>query len=145
MQRRLSCWDSGHTWDRLQQLGTIARTDQNGSVCYCSVRPLAAAAVFMGACLANAAPPAIAQCRDGWCRAACTKRGRCNYVKVISRKYPYVIYLGNDSKGMFKLQSDCEKSRTIILEINGINASGRWVQMKPGSRGESILKAACNM
>ena len=110
------------------------------------MRPLAAAAaVFMGACLANAAPSAVAQCSDGWCRAACTKRGRCNYVKVISRKYPYVIYLGNDSKGMFKLQSDCEKSRTIILEINGINASGRWVQMKPGSRGESIIKAACNM
>ena len=109
------------------------------------MRPLAAAAVFMGACLANVAPPAIAQCRDGWCRAACTKRGRCNYVKVISRKYPYVIYLGNDSKGMFKLQSDCEKSRTIILEINGTNVSGRWVQMKPGSRGESIIRAACNM
>ena len=109
------------------------------------MRPLAAAAVFMGACLANVAPPAIAQCRDGWCRASCTKRGSCNYVKVISRKYPYVIYLGNDSKGMFKLQSDCEKSRTIILEINGTNVSGRWVQMMPGSRGESIIKAACNM
>ena len=109
------------------------------------MRPLAAAAVFMGACLANVAPPAIAQCRDGWCRAACTKRGRCNYVKVISRQYPYVIYLGNDYKGMFKLKSDCEKSSTIILEINGTQVSGRWVKMKPGSRGESIIKAACNM
>ena len=110
------------------------------------MRPLAAvAAVFMGAFLVNNAPQAIAQCRDGWCRAACTKRGRCNYVKVILRQYPYVIYLGNDSKGMYKLKSDCEKSRTIILEINGINVSGRWVQMKPGSRGESIIKAACNM
>ena len=58
---------------------------------------------------------------------------------------PYVIYLGNDSKGMFKLQSDCEKSRTIFLEINGTHISGKWVKMKPGSRGESIIMAACNM
>ncbi len=72
-------------------------------------------------------------------------RGRCNYVKIISKKYPYVIYLGNDSKGMFKLQSDCEKSRTIFLEINGTHISGKWVKMKPGSRGESIIMAACNM
>ena len=66
-------------------------------------------------------------------------------MKVISRKYPYVIYLGNDSRGMYKLQSDCEQSRTIILEINGTRVSGRWVKMKPGSRGESVIKAACNM
>ena len=29
MQDRLNRWGSGHTWDRLQQLGTIARIDQN--------------------------------------------------------------------------------------------------------------------
>ena len=128
----------------LTKLGTIVLTDQNDLACYRLLRPLAAA-VFMGTCLASAAPPAMAQCRDGWCRAACTKSGRCNYVKVITRKYPYVIYLGNDSKGMYKLQSDCKKSRTIILEINGTQVSSRWIQMKPGSRGESIIKAACKM
>ena len=30
MQDRLNRWGSGHAWDRLQQRGTIARTDQNG-------------------------------------------------------------------------------------------------------------------
>ena len=29
MQHRLNRWGSGHTWDRLQQLGSIARMDQN--------------------------------------------------------------------------------------------------------------------
>ena len=43
------------------------------------------------------------------------------------------------------MQSDCEKYRTIVLEINGTQVSGGWVQMKPGTRGESVIKAACNM
>lgn len=112
--------------------------------CHRPLLPLAAA-IVMVAYLASATPSAIAVCRDGWCKAACTKGGRCNYVKVISRKYPYVIYLGNDSKAIFKLQSDCNKFKTIILQINGKSFSGKWKQMEPGSRGEAIIKAACNM
>ena len=71
--------------------------------------------------------------------------GRCNYVKVISRNYPFVTYLGNDSKGMYRLESDCQAFKTRILEINGQSFSGSWIKMLPGSRGESIIKAACNM
>ena len=44
----------------LTKLGTIVLTDQNDLACYRLLRPLAAAAVFMGACLASAAPPAMA-------------------------------------------------------------------------------------
>ena len=30
LQRRLGRWGGGQTWRRLEHLGTIARTDQNG-------------------------------------------------------------------------------------------------------------------
>jgi hypothetical protein len=57
----------------------------------------------------SSASVALAQCRNGWCKATCSNDGQCNYVKVLSRNYPYVVFLDNDPEALFKAQGDCQQ------------------------------------
>ena len=109
------------------------------------VRSFLVAAAVIGASLVSAAPDALAQCRNGWCKAACTNNGKCSYVKVLSRNYPYVIYMDNSLMGMFKAQADCQQFKRRLLEVDGDPLSADWKEMMPGSMGEGIVETACNM
>ena len=65
------------------------------------MRRFLATTAVIGASLISAAPDALAQCRNGWCRSGCNNDDECNYVTVISRNYPYVIFMNNSPHGMF--------------------------------------------
>ena len=93
----------------------------------------------------SSASVALAQCRNGWCQAACDNDGRCDYVKVLSRNYPNVIFLTNTPNGLFKSRGNCKEYTRRYLEINGKPFDDMWKKMMPGSIGEAVLKTACNM
>ena len=96
---------------------------------------------------------ALAQCKNGWCRAVCNKNNECNYVKVLSRNYPSVIFLNRkktfflNSKNTFesKEQADCQTYKFRLLEISGKPFKDTWKQALPGSIGEDLIETACNM
>ncbi len=116
------------------------------------------AASLVSASLISAAPEALAECRSGWCKVGCYKDGSCMYVKLISRNYPYVIYLmedfdqSNKSNYMFEYTGDCQQFKYKITGFNGNPISNAnkdladlWRSVMPGSSGEAHLQRACNM
>ena len=83
--------------------------------------------------------PAFAQCRNGWCRADCSKYG-CYYVRVISRNWPIVMAEENGPVlNRIKL-FDCQQYKWMT-----VGGTGQWFQMMPGSIGETVLETACGM
>ena len=109
------------------------------------MRRFLAVAAFISASLFAVAPNALAQCRNGWCQAHCDEDGICNYVKVISRDYPYIIYMDNDPEGMFKRQVNCKQFKSRTLAIDGDPYVGEWRDAMPNSIGEAILETVCKM
>ena len=71
--------------------------------------------------------------------------GRCHYVKVISRNYPYVIYLHktSDFNGYLKAQADCQQYRTRWVNNDGTKDA--WKPTMPESVGLRLLATVCNM
>lgn len=107
-----------------------------------------ATAAVIGAAFVTAALPALAQCRNGWCKAGCFSDGTCQYVKVFERDYPYVKYLVKTSNEMNRIKGDCQQYTYKYLEIDGNSISEdeyEWTQAMPGSAGEKKLELACNM
>ena len=81
------------------------------------MRPLAALAFVSIAMLS--APPALAQCRNGWCRVTCNNSGVCRYVKIIRDNYPQVFYKVRQSnsnlEGGLTYEADCIKDRNRAI------------------------------
>ena len=101
--------------------------------------------LFASLLVLSSASVALAQCRNVWCRAACNNNGECTYVKVLSRNYPYVIFLDNRSNGLFKVQADCQQYKQKTLEVDGVKIDFKWEQAMPGSIGEAVVETACKM
>ena len=91
------------------------------------------------------ASPAEAKCRNGWCKAGCTKNGgNCAYVKVIRVAYPYVTYRYNrPDKGKFTIQANCEQFKSRIIRSDGTRKP--WQEAMPGTMRERHIETACRL
>jgi hypothetical protein len=80
--------------------------------------------------------------RNGWVMDSCFPNGTCNYSKVISKSWPYVIYKLHGATGnMFTKEADCQHWRTRYFLPNGSKTV--WKDVMPGSHGESTLENVC--
>ena len=100
--------------------------------------------LFASLLVLSSASVALAQCSwNGWCKAGCGKDGFCEYVKVLSRDGPIVIFLNANSDGEYKFAGDCQQYKTRFLEIEGVTFTSDWEQMMPGTMGERAIQTAC--
>ena len=100
--------------------------------------------VFASLLVLSSASVALAECQDGWCVGGCGEED-CDFVQVLSKNYPYVIYMQDSQNAMFKRQVDCQRYRSRTIEVDGDAYDGEWVQAIPGSVGEQTLSTVCNM
>lgn len=98
--------------------------------------------LFSSLLVLSSASVALAQCRNGWCQAACTDNGKCYYIKVTSIEHPFVTYLEKGPRFEWKIQADCQQYKTRYLNPDG--TKDPWIQQMPGSVGEGIVETACN-
>ena len=91
------------------------------------------------------APPALAQCRNGWCKVVCNKSGICKYIKIIDRKnYPRVFYKARQSNvndGGTLYVADCinDRNRAIISKDVILD----WYEPLPGTNGAIVQDYVC--
>ena len=102
--------------------------------------------LFASLLVISSASVAFAQCKNGWCKVECFSDGTCDYVKVLSRNYPYVIYLTKTHDGgMFKTRGHCQQNKWKFLAVDNKPWIDEWRQVMPGSNSENILELACKM
>ena len=106
---------------------------------------LATAAVVIGGAFI-AAPYALAQCRNGWCKADCSG-SYCAYIKLENRGYPVRRALLRDRGKELLVDYDCQRYRTRFVNTYGINAPYlfAWKEEMQGTIGDYRLKVVCNM
>ncbi len=102
------------------------------------VRPFLAAAVVTAGSFVAAAPDALAQCRNGWCKVGCSDSG-CYYVRVIDRDYPIYKVEESGPDRTKIVYFDCQQYK---WKNEGWDS---WTQMMPGSIGEAVIETACKM
>ena len=66
-------------------------------------------------------------------------------MKVLSRNYPYVIFLQNSPNGMFKSRGVRQQYRRQFLAVDEKPLDANWKQMMSFSICEAVLETACNM
>ena len=97
-----------------------------------------AATAFIGA---SATTGNLALASDGWMKGGCGIDGRCNFQKVISKDWPYVIYTLSGTDGMFTKQADCRK--LVTRYINDDGSKTEWRHPIAGTVGETDILNVC--
>ena len=67
----------------------------------------------------------------------------CNFVKVLSRNYPYVRYRVKSPNGIFKKQANCKKFKSRFIKSDGTKEP--WDPTRKGSVAEEEIKIVCGM
>ena len=86
----------------------------------------------------NPSPP---ECMGAGCRTAC-RDGRCIYLKVISRNFPYVTFMTSFEREIS--EADCPQFKLRTLRVQD-GMPSRWKQVIPGSRDYAKLMQACTV
>ncbi|WP_413442548.1 hypothetical protein [Synechococcus sp. MIT S1220] len=99
--------------------------------------------LFASLLVLSSASVALAQCRNGWCKAGCNQKGECYFFKPISKNYPYVTYWQTGPYGKFKVEGDCQQSK--MRYINDDGSKDRWLPASPGTILEGTIEKLCGM
>ena len=83
------------------------------------------------------------ECPNGWCEGGCVIANDCNFVKVLSRNYPYVNYLVISPNGSFKKQADCQQFKSRFIKYDGTKEP--WDPTMQGSVAEEEINTVCGM
>lgn len=102
---------------------------------YLGLSAIFAIAIFSGI-------PAIAECKDGWCKGGCDEK-RCMKVKVISKKYPIIAVRLSNNRGIGNAEYNCKNYKYRFIRDDG--TMGEWNPSRPNTPGRKTIEVACKM
>ena len=90
---------------------------------------------------ASAITANLSLANEGWMKGGCGVDGRCNFQKVTSKNWPYVVYTLSGTEGMFTKQADCRKLGTRYVNDDG--SKTEWRYPMTGTVGETDILNVC--